>query len=290
MMRVAILTDTNSGISKEEAENIGIYVMPMPILIDGEVFYEGDNLTEEEFYEALSSGKDVTTSQPSPADVIDTWDDLFEMRYDQIVYIPMSSGLSGSCMTAKGLAQKYEGKVYVVDNHRISVTMRSSVLNAKQYVDQGFDGKPICDKLEKDAYNATIYVAVNTLDFLRKGGRITPAAAAIGTVLKIKPVLSIQGEKLDSYATVRGTMKKCEQKMIRACKNDLMNRFPGIKPDQLHVGGVGARFNQEEIAQWVEMLEMNFPGVDLFFNPLSASISTHTGPGAVGIGISIDMD
>ena len=131
---------------------------------------------------------------------------------------------------------------------------------------------------------------MNTLEFLRKGGRITPAAATIGTVLKIKPVLSIQGEKLDSYATVRGTMKKCEQKMIRACKNDLMNRFPGIRPDQLHVGGVGARLNQEEIAQWVEMLEMNFPGVDLFFNPLSASISTHTGPGAVGIGISIDMD
>ncbi|MGN1175640.1 MAG: DegV family protein [Roseburia sp.] len=289
-MKVAILTDTNSGISKEEAENIGIHVMPMPVLIDGEVFFEGDNLTEEEFYEALTSGKDVSTSQPSPADVLDTWEDLFGMGYNQIVYIPMSSGLSGSCKTAKGLAQEYEGKVYVVDNHRISVTMRASVIKAKKYADQGCDGKAICKKLEKDAYNATIYVSVNTLEFLRKGGRITPAAAAIGTVLKIKPVLSIQGEKLDSYATVRGTMKKCEQKMISACKNDLMNRFPGIRPDQLHVGGVGARLNQEEIAQWVEMLEMNFPGVDLFFNPLSASISTHTGPGAVGIGISIDMD
>lgn len=289
-MKVAILTDTNSGISKEEAENIGIHVMPMPVLIDGEVFFEGDNLTEEEFYEALTSGKDVTTSQPSPADVIDTWEDLFGMGYNQIVYIPMSSGLSGSCMTAKVFAREYKGKVYVVDNHRISVTMRSSVVKAKQYADQGFDGKTICEKLERDAYNATIYVSVNTLDFLKKGGRITSTAAAIGTVLKIKPVLSIQGEKLDSYATVRGTMQKCEEKMIRACKNDLMNRFPFISPEQLHIGGAGAGLNPEEIAQWVEMIEKNFPGADVFYDPLSASISTHTGPGAVGIGISIDMD
>ncbi len=236
-MKVAILTDTNSGISKEEAENIGIYVMPMPVLIDGEVFFEGDNLTEEEFYEALTSGKNVSTSQPSPVDVIDTWEALFEKMYDEIVYIPMSSGLSGSCMTAKGLAQEYVGKVYIVDNHRISVTMRASVIKAKQYADQGCDGKTICEKLEKDAYNATIYVSVNTLEFLRKGGRITPAAATIGTVLKIKPILSIQGEKLDSYATVRGPMKKCEEKMISACKYDLFNRFPSVRPNQLHVGG-----------------------------------------------------
>lgn len=211
-MKIAILTDTNSGISKEEAENKGIYVIPMPVLIDGEVFYEGENLTEEEFYRALTSGKDVSTSQPSPADVMDTWEDLFEMGYDQIVYIPMSSGLSGSCMAAKGFAREYEGKIFVVDNHRISVTMRQSVMKAKQLADQGLGGKEICEKLESDAYNATIYVSVNTLEYLKKGGRITPAVATIATVLSIKPVLSIQGEKLEAFTKVRGTMKNVRKK------------------------------------------------------------------------------
>ena len=289
-MKIAILTDTNSGISKEEAEKNGIYVIPMPVLIDGEVFYEGENLTEEDFYRTLTSGKVVSTSQPSPADVMDTWEDLFEMGYDQIVYIPMSSGLSGSCMAAKGFAREYEGKIFVVDNHRISVTMRQSVMKAKQLADQGLGGKEICERLESDAYNATIYVSVNTLEYLKKGGRITPAVATIATVLSIKPVLSIQGEKLESFTKVRGTMKKCEEKMIDACKKDLISRFPNAKPNQLHVGGAGAGLNSEEIVQWMEMLEQNFPGTDLFYNSLSASISTHTGPGAVGIGITIDMD
>ena len=193
-------------------------------------------------------------------------------------------------MAAKGFAREYEGKIFVVDNHRISVTMRQSVMKAKQLADQGLGGKEICEKLESDAYNATIYVSVNTLEYLKKGGRITPAVATIATVLSIKPVLSIQGEKLESFTKVRGTMKKCEEKMIDACKKDLISRFPNAKPNQLHVGGAGAGLNSEEIVQWMEMLEQNFPGTDLFYNSLSASISTHTGPGAVGIGITIDMD
>lgn len=287
-MRIAIVTDTNSGIRKEEAENKGIYVIPMPVLINGEVFFEGENLTEAEFYEALINGKDVSTSQPSPADVMDTWEELFGMGYDQIVHIPMSSGLSGSCMAAKGFAEEYEDRVFVVDNHRISVTMRQSVMKAKQLAEQGLNGKEICERLEADAYNATIYISVNTLEYLKKGGRITPAVAAIGTVLNIKPVLSIQGEKLESFAKVRGTMKKCEEKMIDACKKDLLDRFPNAKPNQLHVGAAGAGLGAEEIAQWMEMLEHHFPGTDLFYNSLSASISTHTGPGAIGIGITVD--
>lgn len=287
-MKVAILTDTNSGISKEEADNIGIYVIPMPVLIDGEVFFEGENLTEEEFFEALRSGKDVSTSQPSPADVMDTWEALLEKGFEQIVYIPMSSGLSGSCMAAKGFAKEYEDKVFVADNHRISVTMRHSVMKAKRLAEQGLDGKEICDILEADAYNATIYISVNTLEYLKKGGRITPAVATIGTVLNIKPVLSIQGEKLESFAKVRGTIKKCQEKMIDACKKDLMNRFPDAKSNQLHVGAAGAGLSAEEIAQWMEMLAQHFPGTDLYYNSLSASVSTHTGPGALGVGITVD--
>lgn len=287
-MKIAILTDTNSGIAKEEADKLGIYVIPMPVLIDGEVFFEGENLTEEEFFEALRSGRDVSTSQPSPADVMDTWESLFSKGYDQIVYIPMSSGLSGSCMAAKGFAEEYEGRVYVVDNHRISVTMRHSVMKAKQLAEQGMEGKEICDSLEADAYNATIYISVNTLEYLKKGGRITPAVAAIGTVLNIKPVLSIQGEKLESFAKVRGTIKKCEEKMIDACKKDLLKRFPDAKPNQLHVGAAGAGLSAEEIEQWMEMLKQHFPGTDLYYNSLSASISTHTGPGALGVGIAVD--
>lgn len=245
-MKVAVLTDTNSGISVSEAEQKGIFVMPMPVIIDGDIFFEGDNLTEEEFYAALTGGKDVSTSQPSPADLMDTWDNILDKGYDQIVYIPMSSGLSGSCMTAKAFAEEYDEKVLVVDNHRISVTMSQSVVKAKELADQGFDGKTICYVLEREAYNSTIYVSVNTLEYLKKGGRITPAAAAIGTVLNIKPVLSIQGEKLDSFAKIRGQMHKCEERMIEACKNDLVNRFPNAKPEHLHVGGAGAGLKKKK--------------------------------------------
>jgi len=288
-MKVAILTDTNSGISVESAAAQGLFVMPMPVIIDGETFFEGDSITEEEFYIALTGGKNVSTSQPAIGDLMDTWDKILASGYDQVVYIPMSSGLSGSCMCAKGLSLDYDGKVFVVDNHRISVTMIQSVYKAKKLADQGYDGNEIQRILEEDAYNATIYVSVNTLEYLKKGGRITPAAAAIGMVLNIKPVLSIQGEKLDSFAKVRGNMKKCEYRMISACKDDLIKRFPNAKPEHLHIGGAGAGLSESEIEQWMSMLRDSFPGSDVYYNPLSASISTHTGPGAVGIGISVDV-
>lgn len=288
-MKTAILTDTNSGIYLEEAQRLGIFVMPMPVIINDKTYYEGVNLTEEQLMEALTSGEKVTTSQPVLGDVVDTWDKLLR-EYEQIVYIPMSSGLSNSCSAAKAMALEYDDRVFVVDNHRISVTQRLSVMKARQLANWDIDGKEICKRLEKEAYNASIYVSVNTLEFLKKGGRITPAAATIGTVLNIRPVLSIQGEKLESFAKVRGSMKRCEEKMISACKNDLLTRFPKVQKHQVHIGAAGAGLSQQESSQWVKILEQNFPGIEVIYNPLTASITTHTGPGAVGIGITIDID
>ena len=286
-MKVAILTDTNSGISTQEAEKLGIFVMPMPVIIDDEVFFEGQNISEEQFYEALQSDRKVSTSQPSPGDLLDPWDEILK-DYDQLVYIPMSSGLSNSCMAATGLALDYEGKVFVADNHRISVTLRNSVLAAKKLADQGADASQIKDFLEKEAYHSIIYLAVNTLDFLKKGGRITPAAAMLGSVLNIKPILTIQGEKLDSFAKVRGNMKKCELKMLEALQADFLKRFPDTPEAHLQIGLAGAGLSEAEIDEWTKIIRGGFPSAQIFYNPLSASIACHTGPGAVGIGMSAD--
>ncbi|MBO4901778.1 MAG: DegV family protein [Lachnospiraceae bacterium] len=286
-MRVAILTDTNSGILTNEAESLGIFVMPMPVLIDEQVFYEGESLEEDEFYAALNSERKVSTSQPSPGDVLDTWDRLLADGYEQIVYIPMSSGLSAGCMTAKGLAQDYEDKVFVADNHRISVTLRPSVLLAKQMADKGAVGAEIASFLERDAYRSSIYLAVETLDHLKRGGRVSPAAAALGTLLNIKPILTIQGEKLEPYANVRGSMKRCEERMLAALKSDIETRFPGAYPDKVCIGLAGAGLTEEMKAEWMELARETFPETELFYDPLSASIAAHTGPGAVGLGVSI---
>lgn len=285
-MRVAVLTDTNSGITPEEASALGIFVMPMPIIIDGETFYEGENITEDQFYDALTAGRNITTSQPSPGDLLDKWDALLN-EYEQLVYIPMSSGLSNSCSAASGLAREYEGKVYVVDNHRISVTLRTSVLTAKDLAERGRTAQEIKDELEREAYNSSIYVSVNTLEYLKKGGRITPAAAMIGSVLSIKPVLTIQGEKLDSFTKVRGSMKKCEAKMLEAIRADIKGRFSNVKEEDLKIGTAGAGLTKEQQQEWRAMIAEAFPSAKVFYNPLAASIGCHTGPGAVGIGISI---
>ena len=286
-MKTAILTDTNSGISAEEARTLGIYVMPMPVIIDDETFYEGQNLTEEQFYEALTSDRKVTTSQPSPGDLLDKWDSLLADGFEQIVYIPMSSGLSNSCHAASGFAADYDGRVHVADNHRISVTLRESVLMAKRLADLGKTGAEIKDALEKDAFRSTIYISVNTLDYLKKGGRITAAAAMLGTVLNIKPILTIQGEKLDSFSKAR-SMKKCESRMIEAIQSDLEKRFPDVALNQVHIGAAGAGLTMEEQKEWVNALKQAFPEADVYYNPLSASIGCHTGPGAVGVGVSFD--
>lgn len=285
-MKIAILTDTNSGISSTEAEELGIFLIPMPVIIDDETFYEGQNITEEAFYQALASDKKVTTSQPSPADVLDYWDSLLQKGFDEVVYIPMSSGLSNSCHAAMGFAEDYDAKVFVVDNHRISVTLKSSVIMAKKLSDIGKSGSEIKSILEEDAYHSSIYISVNTLTYLKRGGRITPAAAMIGSVLNIKPILTIQGEKLDSFSKAR-SMKKCEQRMIEALLNDKEKRFADVPNEQLSIGAAGTCLSEEEQLNWKHALEEAFSGADVFYNPLSASIGCHTGPGAVGVGLSV---
>ena len=285
-MKTAIMTDTNSGITKDIAKELGIYVIPMPVIIDEKTYYENDTITEEEFFCALSGDRHITTSQPSPGDVMDLWDQILDEGYDELVYIPMSSGLSNSCAAALGYSQEYDGKVEVIDNHRISVTMYQSVLHARDLALQGASAKEIKTALEYDAYNSSIYLAVNTLEYLKKGGRITPAAALIGSVLSIKPILTIQGEKLDSYAKTRGSMKKAEEKMLAAVQSDIEKRFSNLDQTKLHIGAAGAGLTIEQQEEWVNLLRSKFPAADVFYSPLSASISVHTGPGAVGIGIS----
>ena len=286
-MKTAVITDTNSGITKEEAEQLGIFLIPMPVLIDGEVHYEAIDLTEEHFYKALTEGKNLTTSQPSPGEVLDLWEELLkDGRYDGVVYIPMSSGLSTSCATALSLAEEYEGKVAVADCHRISVTMRMSVMEAKAMADNGASPAEIKKALEDAAYDSSIYVAVDTLEYLKKGGRVTPAAAAIGMVLNLKPVLTIQGERLDAFAKVRG-MKKAKQKMVDALKKDLDTRFQNIDPSRIRLGAAGAGLSAEDAEAWRKALADAFPAFDVYYDPLGFSIACHTGPGAYGCGLSI---
>ncbi len=278
-MRTAVMTDSNSGITKSEAKELGIFSLPMPVIIDGEICYEGIDLTQERFYSSLTGGKDVTTSQPSPGEVIGMWDAIFAEGYDEIVHIPMSSGLSNSYESAAGLAADYDGRVQVADNHRISVTLRESVLEAKELADQGLSAKEIREELEIRAYESCIYITVDTLEFLKKGGRITPAAAALGAVLNIKPVLTIQGERLDAFAKVRG--------MLEALKQDLATRFQGIEMSRIVIGAAGSGLGEEEEREWTETLKAAFPDATVYYNPLSFSIGSHTGPGAVGTAISI---
>ena len=286
-MKIAILTDTNSGITKKTAQEMGVFVIPMPVIIDDETFFEGENITEAEFYDALQKGKKITTSQPSPGSVLEMWEELLESGYEQIVYIPMTSGLSKSCETAMGLAKSYEGRVFVVDNHRISVPLKESVLTALKMADAGMSGDKIKASLEETAYHCSIYIMVETLEYLKKGGRITPAAAMIGSVLNIKPVLTIQGEKLDSFAKVRGT-KKGHKVMIEAIRRDLETRFAGEDLTHLRIATAGANLTEEQIENWKASILQEFPGAEVYYDPLSVSIGSHTGPGATGIGISFD--
>lgn len=282
------MTDSNSGITPEEGKKIGIYSLPMPVIIEGDVFYEGKNITQEEYYGAMTSGKNVTTSQPSPGDVMDMWDGILQEGYEQVVYIPMSSALSASCHAAIQLSEEYDGKVQVVDDHRISVTMRESVLEAKWMANQGMTAEEIKKKLEENAYNSSIYIAVDTLEYLKKGGRVTAAGAAIGAVLNIKPVLTIQGEKLDAFTKVRG-MKKAELKMLEAIEEDLNTRFADVDRKQLRLGAAGTFQKQEDADQWYNMVKDTFENEidDIYYDSLSFSIGCHVGPNAIGIGISV---
>lgn len=278
------MTDSNSGITKIEAEEMGIFLIAMPVIIDGETHFEGQDLTQENFYQSLINGKDISTSQPAPGFVMEMWNQILESGYDQVVYIPMSSGLSNSCETAVSLSREFDGKVCVVDNHQISIPMRESVLDAVDMAKDGKSAEEIRRKLEDSAYDSSIYIAVDTLEFLKKGGRITPAGAALGAVFNVKPILTIQGEKLDAYAKVRG-MKKCRHKMIEAVKNDLNTRFQSIDRSRIVIGTAGAGLSREEEEQWKNEVAEAFPQIEVYYNPLAVCIGCHVGPGAMGMGI-----
>ena len=279
MSKVAIVTDSNSGITQKRGEELGIYVLPMPFFIDGELYLEDITLSQEQFYEKLGADSEISTSQPSPGDVMDLWDKLLE-DYDEIVCIPMSSGLSSTCETALSLAQDYDEKVQVVNNQRISVTQEQSVYDAIKLRDEGKSAAEIRQVLEKEKMQASIYITVDTLKYLKKGGRITPAAAAIGTVLNLKPVLQIQREKLDAFAKVRG-WKAAKKTMLNAIEKDLTDRFADVK-DQM-VLGMAYTCSKEEADEWKNEIQTRFPDYELVEGPLSLSIACHIGPGAMAI-------
>ena len=283
IMRIAIMTDENSGIPMEEAQARGIFMMKMPFFVNGELRFHGKDMTFEQFYQYLDEGAEVSTSQPSPGDVIDMWNKILADGYDEIVYIPMSSGLSESCNSAKVFAEEFDGKVHVVDNHRISITMEQSVYDAVIYAEQGMSAKEIKERLEKEAYDASIYIAVDTLSYLKKGGRVTAAAAAIGTVLNLKPVLTIQGEKLDAYAKERG-MKKARHVMIDAMKKDLEKRFAKLDEDGEYKISISySHVDDETLQSWIDEVREAFPGRSIGVRPLSLSIACHIGPGALAV-------
>ena len=283
MAKIAIVTDSNSGITQKQAEELGIYVLPMPFLINEETFFEDISLTQEEFYKRLAEGASISTSQPSPESVMNKWDELLK-EYDEIVHIPMSSGLSGSCQSALMLAEDYEGKVQVVNNQRISVTQRQSVLDAIELTKAGRSAKEIKDFLEDDKFNSSIYIMLDTLYYLKKGGRITPAAAALGTILRLKPVLQIQGEKLDAFAKARTTAQG-KSIMMNAISNDIENRFGGLQNGAENIWiQVAHSANEEAALQLKKELEEQFKGyLPIYVDHLSLSVSCHIGPGSLAI-------
>lgn len=281
MGKVAVITDSNSGITQNQAGEYGIYVLPMPFYIDEKLYFEDITLTQEEFYKRLGEGVDIKTSQPAPGDVMDLWNKVLK-EYDEIVHIPMSSGLSSSCETAHMLAEDFDGKVQVVNNQRISVTQKQSVLEAKKMAEQGMSAAEIKSILEEHKMESSIFITVDTLKYLKQGGRITPAAAAIGSVLNIKPVLQIKGEKLDAFTKARG-MKLAKKKMLEAVEKELNEMFgPSMEKEDVNIQAAytGSR---EEAALWAEEIKGRFPGHHFEMDPLSLSIACHIGYGALAI-------
>lgn len=280
MSKIAVITDSNSGITQEQAKKLGIFVVPMPFMIEDETFYEGITLTRDEFYKRLGENANIATSQPSPEDILNLWHELLK-EYDEIVHIPMSSGLSGSCETAHVLSLDFEGKVQVVDNQRISVTQRQSVLDAIALAEDGKGACEIKEILERDKFNSSIYIMLDTLYYLKKGGRITPAAAALGTILRLKPVLQIQGEKLDAFAKAR-TISQAKTIMENAVKNDILNRFGGMDKDSVCLQI--AHTNNEDAAESLKNeLQELYPEFSIYVDHLSLSIACHLGPGTLAI-------
>lgn len=283
MSKVAIVSDSNSGITQEEAKALGVTILPMPFFAGDKTYYEDIDLNQDEFYQMLKQDANISTSMPLVGNVTDTWEELLQ-EYEEIVHIPMSSGLSGSCETAMMLSQEYEGRVQVVNNQRISVTQRQSVLDAKELAAQGRGAKEIREILEREKFNSSIYIMVDTLSYLKKGGRITPAAAAIGTLLKLKPVLQIQGEKLDAFAKAR-TVKQAKSLMIDAMKNDFENRFMDPTGEHMYLE-MAYTYDRAAAEAFYAEVQAAFPGMEIVMNPLSLSVSCHIGPGALAIACS----
>ena len=281
MGRIAIVTDSNSGITQQEGKELGISVLPMPFYINETLYFEEITLSQEEFYQELEEEQDIKTSQPAPGDVTDLWDQLLK-EYDEIVHIAMSSGLSSSCATAEMLAEDYHGKVQVVNNQRISVTQKRSVLDALELREEGKTAAQIKEVLEKEKFESGIYIMVDTLKYLKKGGRVTPAAAAVGTVLGIKPVLQIHGEKLDAYAKTRG-VKTAKKKMIAAVRKELEERFPDGDYGKHAYLDAAYTGNREEAEKWAAELQEAFPGMEFDMDPLSLSVACHIGYGALAV-------
>lgn len=288
MRKIAIVTDSNSGITQEQGRELGVAVIPMPFFIDEKLFLEGITLSQEEFYQRLSEDADISTSQPTPADVTKVWDELLE-EWDEIVHIPMSSGLSNTCATAMMLAKDYKGKVHVVDNQRISVTQRQAVLDALYLRNHIEEASKIKEILEAEKMESSIYITLETLKYLKKGGRITPAAAAIGTVLNLKPVLQIQGEKLDAYAKVRGK-KAAKRAMIKAMKKDFETRFAKYDAEGLMCLQMAYTGNRQEAEEFKAEVQEQFPGYEIHMDPLSLSVSCHIGQGALAVACAKRVD
>ena len=288
MSRIAIVTDSNSGITQKEGKELGISVIPMPFYINDELYFEDITLTQEEFYQKLDEDADIKTSQPAPGDVLDLWEKLLE-DHDEIVHIAMSSGLSSSCATAAMLADDYDGKVQVVDNQRISVTQRQSVADAMKLAEEGKSAKEIKDILEADKLDSGIFIMVDTLKYLKKGGRVTSAGAAIGTVLGIKPVLQIHGEKLDAFTKTRG-VKQAKKKMIAAVRKELEERFPdGDFAKHAYLQSAYTK-DKEAALKWKEDLMAEFPEMEFHQDPLSLSVACHIGAGALAVAWTHKID
>lgn len=284
MRKIAIVTDSNSGITQDEGRKLGISVLPMPFYINEVMYLEGVTLSQEEFYERLKKDEPISTSQPNPGEVCGLWDTLLK-EYDEIVHIPMSSGLSASCETAMGLARDYDGKVQVVDNQRISVTQKQSVMDALTLVQAGKSAAEIREILEAERRESSIYITLETLKYLKKGGRITPAAAAIGTVLNLKPVLQIQGDKLDAYSKVRGK-KQAKRVMLKAMKEDFDSRFAEYAKRGEMCLEMAYTGNQEEAEEFKKEVQEMFPDYEIQMDPLSLSVACHIGYRALAVACS----
>lgn len=285
MNKTAIITDTNSGITPEEAAALGIYTIPMPVLVDAGTFYEGKDMDHEKLYQAMREDRDLSTSQPSIGDVAALWDELLAKGYEGLLYLPMSSGLSGSYASASAFSAEYGGKVEVADAHRISVTLHDAVLDAKYLADKDLSAAEIRERIEANGANSVVYLGVDTLKYFKKNGRATAAAVAIAAVLNLKPILITEGGKFDTFAKVRG-LAACKTRIIEALRKELETRFKDVPLSELHLATASTLPTAEEAEEWRSTVQNAFPEMEVSYDPLSCSIACHTGMGAIGAGLS----